>query len=184
MLRRSGGSRHITVPNFLETGPSIAEILRFFDFPSWIILTILDFWIRKILLAARAQSADTHHHSKLRQNWSICCGDIAIFRIFKIAAAAILDFWNHEIVLANGVHRVETQQHAKFRQYLSIHCKDIKIFRFFKMMAAAIFDCRIRKILLADGVKNEGFPLTKSVAVSIGLRNCAGCDVFLTLSCF
>ena len=33
MLRRSGGSRHVTVPDFLETGPSIAEILRFFDFP-------------------------------------------------------------------------------------------------------------------------------------------------------
>jgi len=26
---------HITMPNFLETGPSIAEILRFFDFSRW-----------------------------------------------------------------------------------------------------------------------------------------------------
>jgi len=28
------GSRHITMPNFLKTGPSTAEILRFFDFPN------------------------------------------------------------------------------------------------------------------------------------------------------
>jgi len=44
MLTRSGELRHITMPNFLETGLSIAEILRFFDFsrwgrpPSWIYL--------------------------------------------------------------------------------------------------------------------------------------------------
>ena len=28
MLRRSGGSRHIAIPNFLETVPSMAEILQ------------------------------------------------------------------------------------------------------------------------------------------------------------
>ena len=33
-MLRSGGSRHITMPNFLDTGPSIAEILQFFDFPN------------------------------------------------------------------------------------------------------------------------------------------------------
>jgi len=30
-------------------------------------------------LAARVQRADMHRHSKFRQNWSICCGDIALF---------------------------------------------------------------------------------------------------------
>jgi len=34
MLTMSGGSRHTTMPNFLETGLSKAEILRFFDFPN------------------------------------------------------------------------------------------------------------------------------------------------------
>ena len=61
------------------------------------------------------------------------CGDIAISRIFKMAAAAILDFWNSKILLASGVQRVETLQCAKFRQNWSISCEDIKIFRFFKM---------------------------------------------------
>jgi len=64
---------------------------------------------------------------------SFRCRDIAIFLIFKMAAAAISDFWNREILLANGVQRVETLQHAKFRQNRSIGCKYIKIFQFFKM---------------------------------------------------
>jgi len=34
MLTNSGGSRHITMPNFLEAGLSKAEILRFFDIPN------------------------------------------------------------------------------------------------------------------------------------------------------
>ena len=32
LKRRSGGIRYITMPNFVEIGPSIAEILRFFVF--------------------------------------------------------------------------------------------------------------------------------------------------------
>ena len=60
----------------------------------------------------------------------VCCGDIAILRIFKMAAAAILDFWNSKILLAIVAERVETHLHAKFCQNLSISCKDINIFRF------------------------------------------------------
>jgi len=29
---------------------------------------------------------------------------------------------------------------------------------------------------VGGGVENEGFPLTKPVAVNTGLRNCAACD--------
>jgi len=43
-----------------------------------------------------------------------CCGDIAIFQIFKMAAAAILDFFNREILLAIELERVETHKRAKF----------------------------------------------------------------------
>ena len=53
---------------------------------------ILDCPIRKILLVDGVWRAQTHHCTKLRQNRSFRCGDIAIFRIFKIAPAAILDF--------------------------------------------------------------------------------------------
>jgi len=77
----SGGSTHITMPNFLETGLSKA--------------------------------------------------DIAIFLIFKMAAAAILDFWNRKILLVIRIQRVESHLHAKFCQNRSIGCKGIKIFWFF-----------------------------------------------------
>jgi len=86
----------------------------------------------------------------------VCCGDNAIFRIFKMAAAAILDFWNSVILLAIVAERVETHQHAKLCKNRTIGCEDIKIFfRFFKMAAATILECRIHKILLADHVRRS-----------------------------
>ena len=95
-VRTSGGSRHITMPNFLETGPSIAEILPFFDFPI-AAATILDFQICKILLAVTVQRADTHHRSKFPQNRSIGCEDIIkIFLFLKMAAVRHLEIvWGH-----------------------------------------------------------------------------------------
>jgi len=54
--------------------------------------TILDFRNREFLFDAGICGAETHHCTKFRQNRSYHCEDIAIFRIFKMAAAAILDF--------------------------------------------------------------------------------------------
>jgi len=54
---------------------------------------MLDCRIRKILLVDGVWRAQTHHCTKFRQNWSLHCDDIAIFLIFKMAAAAILDFF-------------------------------------------------------------------------------------------
>jgi len=79
-----------------------------------------------------------HYCTKFRQNRSFRCGDIAIFLIFKMAAAAILDFRNREILAAIGVERFQSHQHTKFRQNRSIGCEDIMIFRFFMLAAAAI----------------------------------------------
>jgi len=47
-----------------------------------------------------------------------------------------------------------------------------------------VFTCDICDKFVSDrlrdvdsvGVKNDGFPLTKPVAVNTGLRNCAACD--------
>ena len=52
---------------------------------------ILDFQICEISLADSGWMAQTHHRAKCRQNRSSCCGDIAFFRIFKMAVAA-MDF--------------------------------------------------------------------------------------------
>ena len=53
---------------------------------------ILDFQICEILLADGVWRAQAHNCAKFRHNRSFHCGDIAIFRIFNMAAAAILDF--------------------------------------------------------------------------------------------
>jgi len=93
---------------------------------------MLDFRNREFLFADGICRAQTHHSTKFCQNRSFRYGDIAIFRIFKMAAAAILDFWNRKIIFVIGVQSCETHQRAKFCQNRSIGCKDIKIFWFFK----------------------------------------------------
>jgi len=49
--RKSGGLRHVTMLNFIEIGPSIAEILLNFWFIKMAVAAILNIWIREILLA-------------------------------------------------------------------------------------------------------------------------------------
>jgi len=134
----SRGSRHISMPNFVQIGQSIAKILRFFSrFFNMVSTTILDFQIHEILLADgvwRVRRITVPNFIKVGRSVA------KILRFFeKMAAAATLDFWNHKILLANGVHRVETNQWSKFRQNRSISCEDIKIFRFFKMAAIRHF---------------------------------------------
>jgi len=89
---------------------------------------ILDCRIHKISWAGSGHMAQTHHFTKFCENWSFHCGDVTIFRIFKMTTAAILDFWNREILLAIRVARVETHQHTQFCQNRLIGRKDIKVF--------------------------------------------------------
>jgi len=53
---------------------------------------ILYFRNREFLFAVSICREQTHQCSKFHQNWSLRCGDIAFFPIFKTAAAAILNF--------------------------------------------------------------------------------------------
>jgi len=87
----SRGSRLMGMSNFGKIGQSVAKILIFFNFSKW---RASPSWIFKFvkLLADSVWKAQTHHRAKCRQNWSSCFGDIAFFRIFKMADAAILDF--------------------------------------------------------------------------------------------
>jgi len=75
---------------------------------------ILDIQICEMLLADGVWRAQTHNCTKFGQNRSFRCGDIAIFWIFKMAAASILDFGNREILLVVTIQMVETHLHAKF----------------------------------------------------------------------
>jgi len=77
-LMVSQGHKHITIPNFVNIGRSVAEILRFFEFSRY-------FWNREILLVVRIQRVETHLHAKFCQNLSINCVDIKI---------GFLNLWN------------------------------------------------------------------------------------------
>ena len=74
----------------------------------------------QILLADGVRGSEMHHSAKFRQIASIGCGDIAIFRFFKMAAAVILDFRNSQILLADGFWSAKMHHRAKFRQNTSI----------------------------------------------------------------
>jgi len=103
MLTRSGGSGHITMPNFLEAGLSKAEILWFFSIFKLATATILDFWNHEILSANGVQRVEMHQRAKYRQYLSIGCKDINSFQFFNMAATIISDCQICDISLADSV---------------------------------------------------------------------------------
>jgi len=127
-LLGSRRSRRISMPNFVKIGQSVAKTLRFFDFsrwrpsPSWI-FEIVNFYLLSV-----SGKLSRITLSKFCQNRSLCCGDIAIFRTFKMAAAAILDFWNCEILLAIGSSRSRC---ISMPNFVKIGQSVAKILRFF-----------------------------------------------------
>ena len=62
---------------------------------------------------------------------------MAIFRFFKMAAAAILDFY---FLTVGRVKSAEPRHYAKFYQYRSNRGQGITVVGFFKMAAAVILD--------------------------------------------
>jgi len=77
--------------------------------PSWISLD------HKFLTDQTVTRAELRHRAKFCLNRWNCGGDMAIFRFFKMAAAAILDFWNFKFLTVGTVKRVELHHRAKFR---------------------------------------------------------------------
>jgi len=153
---------------------------------------VLDFWNHDILLAIVVQMVKTHQRAKFRQNWSIGCADIKIFRFFKMAAAPIFWFLNlwiycnfsnfrdghrhhHRFLKSRnfmGYRGVEDKMHqrAKFRQNLSIICEDINIFLFFQMVAVAIFDfqiCKIYWLMLSSRPRRITVPNFAKIGLSV-----------------
>jgi len=85
-------------------------------------VAILDCLIHKISLADSGRMAQTHHFTKFPDNWSFLCGDVAIFRIFKMATAAILVFeiakfyWLFEW---RGLRRIRMPNFVKIGQLIA-----------------------------------------------------------------
>ena len=57
---------------------------------------------------------------------------MAIFRFFKMAAAAILDFRNLKLLTVERLERAELRRLAKFGRNRSNCGRDMVIFRFFQ----------------------------------------------------
>jgi len=55
-----------------------------------------------------------HRRKKFRKDWSNCCADIAIFMIFKMAAAVILDFQKFEILTVDPLYGAIVRHRVKF----------------------------------------------------------------------
>ena len=68
-----------------------------------------------------------HQHTKFRKDRSNSCGDIAIFVIFQMAAAAILNFHEFEILMAFPLQGANVCHRAKFHQNRSYACRDMAI---------------------------------------------------------
>ena len=63
-----------------------------FDFSRWRPLPSWIFRNFNFLTVRTVKRVELHQHAKFRQNWSNRSQDMAIYRFFKMAAAAILDF--------------------------------------------------------------------------------------------
>jgi len=68
-----------------------------------------------------------HQRTKFRKDRSNRCGDIAIFVIFKMAAAAILDFQKFKILTVDALQGAIVRQRAKFHQKRSNGCRYMAI---------------------------------------------------------
>ena len=75
-----------------------------------------------ILNVVVISSANACHHVKFRQYRSHSCGDIAILRFSKRAAAAILDFRKFKFLPANMFERSNLRHYAKFHQDRPMRC--------------------------------------------------------------
>ena len=75
------------------------------------------------------------HTAKFGRNRSKRGRDMAIFRFFKMAAAAILHFQNFKFLTVGQLSRVEMRRRAKFGQNRSNRGRDMTIFEFSKMAA-------------------------------------------------
>jgi len=81
-----------------------------------------------------------HQSTKFRKDQSNRYGDIAIFVIFQMAAAAILNFQKFKILTVDLLYGANVRHRGKFHQNRSNGCRDMAIYRFSKWRPSAILD--------------------------------------------
>jgi len=116
-----------------------------------------------------------HQHAKFRVDCLDLCRDMALFRLFKMAAtqSTILDFENLEILPTGPTEKANMHLHAKFCDDRSNFCGDMANFRFFKI----------------EVVRHLGFvlcvfgPSRKSICWSLSLQNLVGIGAVVSIIC-
>jgi len=73
------------------------------------------------------KNVELHHRAKFCRNRSSHNRDMAIFRFFKMVAAAILNFRNFIFMTVGTVKRFELHRCAKFRRNRSDSGQDVAI---------------------------------------------------------
>jgi len=106
------------------------------------------------------------------------CGDIAILRFSKTAAAAILDFQKFKFLTAGTFGRPNLRKPAKFYHDRPIRCRGMAKFRFFRMAAvhhlkfAVGYLDRPRRVLggLYHCAKMAGIDAPVSIICRLGMK--------------
>jgi len=111
----------------------------------------LDFQIPEILAAGNVWKAEMHQHAKFYQNWSIGCGDIAVYSFFKMAAGGHLEFLNSGYL--NGLHRLEVPA-ASTCQISSKSVKWLRRFCEFSILRPLSWTTHEAYLVVVTGVQN------------------------------
>jgi len=81
----------------------------------------------KFLTVGKVKRPILHQRTKFRKDRSNRCRDIAIYVIFRMAAADILDFQKFKILTVDPLPGANMRHHAKLHQNQSNCCRDIAI---------------------------------------------------------
>ena len=128
-------SKCVIGPNFATIGHSMIDISRFSNFN---IAAVRHFGYLNSQNFNGRQTYEGEHassYAKFHGNRWNCCRDMAIFRFFKMVAAAILDFSNFKCLTVGTLKRAEMRRRAKFGRNRSKRGGVMAIFRFCKMAA-------------------------------------------------
>ena len=87
----------------------------------------LGFGNSKFLTVGAVNRSILHQHTKFRKDRSSRYGDIAIFVIFKMAAAAILNFQKFKILTVDPLYGANVRHSTKSYQNRSNGCRDIVV---------------------------------------------------------
>jgi len=112
----------LTLPTLIKIGQKVADIRRFNGFENVSCLPSCIFEIQFFFLVGAVKIPILHQRTKFRKYPSHCCRDIAIFLIFKMAAAAIFDFQKFEILTVDllygaNVRQISSKWVERFQRY-------------------------------------------------------------------